>query len=141
MNNKFEKEFYATRDEILEEIKETKSDWNVFLKYWSRVLDNHEIDNILNLYSYNKSGICFKTFDEWNNDDIGRRIKPKSKGIPIYVNEHKIYVFDISQTYGREYNIWNYNHLSDKELEMFTNKGILVYSLITIIMIVLKNVL
>ena len=48
------------------------------------------------------------TFDEWNSEPIARRIKPKSKGIPILVDNKKIYVFDIKQTYGRDYNKWNY---------------------------------
>ena len=47
------------------------------------------------------------TFDEWNSSKIDRRIKPKSKGIPIFDNNFKVYVFDIKQTYGKEYRIWN----------------------------------
>lgn len=29
------------------------------------------------------------TFDEWNSEQIARRIKPKSKGIPILVDNKK----------------------------------------------------
>ena len=59
----------------------------------------------MNLYSYNPYGKIFKTFDDWNNDKIERRIKPKSKGIPIIEDDKKIYVFDINQTYGKDYKI------------------------------------
>lgn len=57
----------------------------------------------------------FLNFDEWNDDGIGRRIKPKSKGIPIILDNHKVYVFDIKQTYGKEYNEWSYRHQVDLE--------------------------
>lgn len=56
------------------------------------------------------------TFDEWNSEPIARRIKPKSKGIPILVDNKKIYVFDIKQTYGRDYNKWNYSHYVDNAI-------------------------
>ena len=112
---KFEEDFIVTRSEILNEILETKNTWNKFLSYWSKILDSYSVDNILNLYSYNPYGKIFHTFDEWNSDVIERRIKPKSKGIPILQNDRKVYVFDIKQTYGKDYNQWNYNHLIDLE--------------------------
>ena len=112
---KFEEDFIVTRSEILNEILETKNTWNKFLSYWSKILDSYSVDNILNLYSYNPYGKIFHTFDEWNSGVIERRIKPKSKGIPILQNDRKVYVFDIKQTYGKDYNQWNYNHLIDLE--------------------------
>ena len=112
---KFEEDFIVTRSEILNEILETKNTWNKFLSYWSKILDSYSVDNILNLYSYNPYGKIFHTFDEWNSDVIERRIKPKSKGIPILQNDRKDYEFDIKQTYGKDYNQWNYNHLIDLE--------------------------
>ena len=115
MPKKFEEDFIVTRSEILNEILETKNTWNKFLSYWSKILDSYSVDNILNLYSYNPYGKIFHTFDEWNSDVIERRIKPKSKGIPILQNDRKVYVFDIKQTYGKDYNQWNYNHLIDLE--------------------------
>ena len=115
MNKKFEEDFIETRDESLNNALDNKINWNKFLNYWSKILDSYSVDNILNLYSYNSYGKIFHTFDEWNNDEIDRRIKPKSKGIPILIDDKKVYVFDIKQTYGKEYNQWNYNHLIDLE--------------------------
>lgn len=116
MNNDFFGEFLAIRDETLKKIQLDNNSWNKFITYWSKILDKYSVDNVLNLYTYNSSGRTFLTFDEWNSEEIGRRIKPKSKGIPIIINNWKGYVFDIKQTYGKEYRIWNYNHFVDKSL-------------------------
>lgn len=116
MNNKFVEEFLSNRDETFKNIKESEYSWNKFIIYWSKILDDYSVNNVLNLYSYNSSGRVFKTFDEWNSDTIDRRIKPKSKGIPILKDNYKIYVFDIKQTYGKEYRIWNYNHYTDNSI-------------------------
>lgn len=116
MNNDFFGEFLAIRDETLKNIQLDNNSWNKFITYWSKILDKYSVDNVLNLYTYNSSGRTFMTFDEWNSEEIGRRIKPKSKGIPIIINNWKGYVFDIKQTYGKEYRIWNYNHFVDKSL-------------------------
>ena len=115
MNKRFDEDFIETRDESLNNALENKIKWNKFLNYWSKILDSYSVDNILNLYSYNSYGKVFHTFDEWNSDAIERRIKPKSKGIPILIDDKKVYVFDIKQTYGKDYNQWNYNHLIDLE--------------------------
>ena len=116
MNKEFVNDFFNIRDETLKDIQGNSYAWNRFIIYWSKILDDYSIDNILNLYSYNSSGRVFKTFDDWNSEEIGRRIKPKSRGIPIIVNDVKIYVFDIRQTYGKEYRTWNYNHYIDKDI-------------------------
>ena len=116
MNNDFFREFLSIRDETLKNIQLDNNSWNKFITYWSKILDKYSVDNVLNLYTYNSSGRTFMTFDEWNSEEVGRRIKPKSKGIPIIINNWKGYVFDIKQTYGKEYRIWNYNHFVDKPL-------------------------
>ena len=113
MNTNFIDEFYEIRDETLKNIQSDIYNWNKFINYWSKILDKYSVDNVLNLYTYNSSGKIFMTFDDWNSNEIGRRIKPKSKGIPIISENGKIYVFDIRQTYGREYEILNYNHIID----------------------------
>ena len=42
------------------------------------------------------------SIDEWN--EMGRRVKRGSRGIPYYDSEgKKNYVFDVSDTYGKEY--------------------------------------
>lgn len=119
MDNKFRNNFFETRDETLINIKSNSYNWNKFINYWSKILDKYSIDNIINLYYYNHSGRVFYTFEEWNSEKINRRIKPKSKGIPILINDKKTYVFEIRQTYGRDYKVWNYNH--------FINETILKY--------------
>lgn len=116
MKEEFKKDFINNRDNTLSEIKENNNNWNKFIVYWSNILDKYSIDNVLNLYSYNPYGRLFMTFDEWNSNEIDRRIKPKSKGIPILEDNNKIYVFDVRQTYGKDYRIWKYNHMADIEI-------------------------
>ena len=124
MNNDFFGEFLAIRDETLKSVQLDNNNWNKFITYWSKILDKYSVDNILNLYNYNHTGRIFMTFDEWNSEEIGRRIKPKSKGIPIIINNWKGYVFDIKQTYGKDYRVWNYNHFVDKSvLEYYQDKA------------------
>ena len=123
MDNFFQ-EYIATRDESLKNIQLDNTNWNKFITYWSKILDKYSVDNVLNLYMYNHTGRTFMTFDEWNSEEIGRRIKPKSKGIPIILNNWKAYVFDIKQTYGKDYKEWNYNHFVDKSvLEYYQDKA------------------
>ena len=123
MNNDFFGEFLTIRDETLKNVQLDNNSWNKFITYWSKILDKYSVDNVLNLYNYNSSGRTFMTFDEWNSEEIGRRIKPKSKGIPIIINNWKGYVFDIKQTYGKDYRVWNYNHFVDKSvLEYYQDK-------------------
>lgn len=119
MRNEFQKNFFTIRDETLNLIKENSYNWNRFVVYWSKLLDKYSIDNIFNLYSYNSTGNVFNTFDDWNSKEIDRRIKPKSKGIPILINKQKTYVFDIKQTYGRDYKEWKYHHSIDNELLLY----------------------
>ena len=88
MKEEFKKDFINNRDNTLSEIKENNNNWNKFIVYWSNILDKYSIDNVLNLYSYNPYGRLFMTFDEWNSNEIDRRIKPKSKGIPILEDKH-----------------------------------------------------
>ena len=119
MNNEFKIDFYQNRDDMLFEIKENSYNWNRFITYWSKILDKYSVDNVLNLYSYNQNGTVYYTFDDWNSENIGRRIKRNSKGIPILIDDRKTYVFDIKQTYGRDYNEWGYFHFIDYEILLY----------------------
>ena len=119
MDNDFFLKFISIRDEVLKNIQKNSKNWNTFIIFWSKILDKYSIDNALNLYSYNSTGKTFMTFDEWNSEEIGRRIRPKSKGIPIIINNSKGYVFDIKQTYGKDYREWNYNHFVDKSVLVY----------------------
>lgn len=116
MNNDFFRNFLDIRDKTLNDIQSDKNSWNRFINYWSKILDKYSVDNVLNLYTYNSTGKIYMTFEEWNSEEISRRIKPKSKGIPILKDNYKIYVFDIKQTYGRDYIVWNYNHFVDESI-------------------------
>jgi len=87
LNEKFLRDYNDVRNFTLEDAIESKNKWFEFLLFWSKHC-NYGIDNILNLYSYNKDGLLFATFDQWNN--IERRIKSGSKGIPILVNNKKL---------------------------------------------------
>ena len=124
MNKEFINNYIGNRDYSLNEIKENTYNWNKFINYWSKILDKYSVDNVLNLYSYNSTGRTFMTFDEWNSEEIGRRIKPKSKGIPIIEDGHKVYVFDIRQTYGKDYRVWNYNHFVDNSILSYYQNNI-----------------
>ncbi|HPE14335.1 MAG TPA: DEAD/DEAH box helicase family protein [Bacilli bacterium] len=118
MNEKFLRDYNDVRNFTLEDAIESKNKWFEFLLFWSKHC-NYGIDNILNLYSYNKDGLLFATFDQWNN--IERRIKSGSKGIPILVNNTKTFVFDISNTYGKDVFLWQNNHkFDDKILDLYT---------------------
>ncbi len=123
MNEKFKKEYLNIRDDTIIDVLENEYNWNNFINYWSNQIEKYSVDNILNLYSYNPYGKTFLTFDEWNSDIVDRRIKPKSKGIPILKDGYKVYVFDIKQTYGKDFNLWKYNHLiNDSLLAYFKNE-------------------
>ena len=49
MNNKFVDEFLSNRDETFKNIKESEYSWNKFIIYWSKILDDYSVDNVLNL--------------------------------------------------------------------------------------------
>ena len=86
-----------------------------FFDFWSNNLGYYNIDNLLNLFSYKPEGKMFATFYEWNNK-AGRRIIRGSHGVPILQNDRKIYVFDISQTWGKPFYVWKYNNENDEIL-------------------------
>lgn len=133
MQYDFRKAFFETRDDILSNIRESPYNWNKFIVYWSKLLNKYSVDNILNLYSYNPYGRIYHTFDEWNNINIDRRIKPKSKGIPILINGRKTYVFEIKQTYGRNYKEWTCYHDVDQViLQYYQSKNNILDSDISI---------
>lgn len=121
MNKKFIKEFYENRDNIVSKIIKDKFAWNDFISFWSRNLGYHSVDNLLTLYSYNPKGKLFATFDDWN-ENTERRIIRNSHGIPILINNKKVYVFDISQTWGKPFFIWKYNHKNQDNITLFYQK-------------------
>ena len=110
MKKEFINDFFETRDDTLQDIKESSYNWNKFINYWSKILDEYSVDNVLNLYSYNPYGKIFKTFDDWNNDKIERRIKPKSKGIPI-IEDDNVYLFAYNDKVYIKRLIMNINEL------------------------------
>ena len=126
MNKQFLNQFQEIRDESLSYIKNNNYNWNRFIIFWARQFDKYSVDNILNLYSYNPNGRYFMTFDDWNSDTVDRRIKPKSKGIPIIEENNKIYVFDIKQTYGKDFYDWNYKHFFDDIVIDYYHKNLKV---------------
>ena len=63
MNKEFVNDFFNIRDETLKDIQDNSYNWNRFIIYWSKILDDYSIDNVLNLYSYNSSGrVLFLTY-------------------------------------------------------------------------------
>ena len=116
MNRKFREEYYNIRDNTFNNINEDIEEFSNFITFWSNNVISYGIDNLLNIFAYNPNGRVYLTFDEWNEDRVGRRIIAKSKGIPIIQNDFKTHVFEISQTYGKLFPIWKYNHDLDNEL-------------------------
>ena len=94
MKKEFINYFFETRDETLQEIKESSYNWNKFINYWSKILDEYSVDNVLNLYSYNPYGKIFKTFKE----------KLINKNINININSSTS-IFQILAKNSRERNI------------------------------------
>ena len=50
MNKEFVNDFFNIRDETLKDIQDNSYNWNRFIIYWSKILDDYSIDNVLNLY-------------------------------------------------------------------------------------------
>ena len=109
MYKDFIADFYSNRDDTLEGIIASATTWHDFLKFWSRNLGYFTLDNLINIYSYFPTGSTFKTFEDWNNERIERRIKKGSHGVPILKDNNLMYVFDISQTWGKPLVIWQYS--------------------------------
>ena len=73
-----------------------------FLKYSSQFYkaNYYNIDNIIKLYQYFPKGKMFATYDDWNS--IGRKIIAGQHGVKLTgINNSNFYLFDISQTYGK----------------------------------------
>ena len=73
-----------------------------FLKYSSQFYkaNYYNIDNIIKLYQYFPKGKMFATYDDWNS--IGRKIIVGQHGVKLTgINNSNFYLFDISQTYGK----------------------------------------
>jgi len=116
VNSKFKEEYLDIRNNTLQNIISSEQEWYKFLNFWSNNVVQYSIDNLLNIYAYNPSGSVFATFEEWNSDKVARRIKPQSRGIPIIKNDSKTHIFEISQTYGKSFYLWKYDHNIDTEL-------------------------
>ena len=116
VNSRFKEEYIDIRDNTLQSISNNEQEWYKFLNFWSNNVVQYSIDNLLNIYAYNPSGSVFATFDEWNSEQVARRIKPQSRGIPIIKNDSKTHIFEISQTYGKSFYLWKYDHNIDTEL-------------------------
>ena len=116
MHKKFLEEYNTIRDNTLNYISESEQEWFNFLNFWSKNVVQYSIDNLLNIYAYNPKGSVFATFDEWNSSKVQRRIKPQSRGIPIIKDGSKVHIFEISQTHGKSFYLWKYDHKIDNEL-------------------------
>ena len=118
----FLKDYNTKLQDLLFNLKQDSKSFNNFLNFWADNLGNQSFNNLMMLFSYRPNGRIFATFDEWNSDKINRRIKPKSKGIPILKNDRVIHVFELSQTYGKKYSIWSNNREHDRQLVESYNK-------------------
>lgn len=126
MSSKFEEEYELMRDETLNNISNDKNEWYKFLNFWSNNVVQYSINNLLNIYSANPTGTIFATYEEWNSPSISRMIKPKHTGIAIKKDGNKVHVFELSQTYGKSFYLWKYNHQVDEELINYYSRPIRV---------------
>ena len=98
-------------DEYIKDIVSDSDKWKKFLELTGR-LYRYEFDNILMMYAQRPNATLVGDYDSWKK--VGRYVKRGSKGIAIVPSKvlkpHMRYVFDISDTAGRNVNLtWNLN--------------------------------
>ena len=98
-------------DEYIKDIVSDSDKWKKFLELTGR-LYRYEFDNILMMYAQRPNATLVGDYDSWKK--VGRYVKRGSKGIAIFPSKvlkpHMRYVFDISDTAGRNVNLtWNLN--------------------------------
>ena len=89
--------------------------WLEFLKFPAKVHKYSFRDQVL-LFANNPNAELVADFDQWNK--LGRRITRGQKSIPIFdpQNNRTRNVFDISQTWGSDFKIFNWDlRKQDKE--------------------------
>ena len=83
-----------------EKVKSSIEEYKKFLKVMGSNY-KYSVSAQLNIYCINPNAKACAEFDFWK-DKIGRVVKYKEKGIPVYIQEkgrRKLtYIFDISQT-------------------------------------------
>ena len=88
-----------------------------FLKFSSQFYkaNYYNIDNLVKLYKNFPSGKMFATYDDWNS--IGRKIIAGQHGIQFKgINNYIFYLFDISQTYGKEITFHKFNKSNESRV-------------------------
>ena len=111
-------------DEYIKDIVSDSDKWKKFLELTGR-LYRYEFDNILMMYAQRPNATLVGDYDSWKK--VGRYVKRGSKGIAIFPSKvlkpHMRYVFDISDTAGRNVNLtWN---LNDYNLKFMKNQPFL----------------
>lgn len=97
-------------EQVIHEVTQSQDAWKSVLRLAGQIY-RYEFDNILMVYAQKPNATLVADFDTWKK--VGRFVKCGSKGAAIYpskaLNPYMRYVFDISDTGGRQTNshgIW-----------------------------------
>lgn len=92
-------------DAGMKQVVSSEMDWKSVCRLTGR-LYRYEFDNILMIYLQRPNATLVADYDTWKDPRVGRYVKRGSRGIAIFpsrtLKPHMRYVFDISDTGGRE---------------------------------------
>ena len=92
-------------DAGMKQVVSSEKDWKSVCRLTGR-LYRYEFDNILMIYMQRPNATLVADYDTWKDPRVGRYVKRGSRGIAIFpsraLKPHMRYVFDISDTGGRE---------------------------------------
>ena len=92
-------------DAGMKQMVSSEKDWKSVCRLTGR-LYRYEFDNILMIYMQRPNATLVADYDTWKDPRVGRYVKRGSRGIAIFpsraLKPHMRYVFDISDTGGRE---------------------------------------
>ena len=92
-------------DAGMKQVVSSAKDWKSVCRLTGR-LYRYEFDNILMIYMQRPNATLVADYDTWKDPRVGRYVKRGSRGIAIFpsraLKPHMRYVFDISDTGGRE---------------------------------------
>lgn len=93
-------------NDVIHDVTKTEETWKSVLSLCGRIY-RYEFDNVLMVYAQRPKSTLIADYDTWKKVD--RYVKRGSKGIAIYpsraLSPYCRYVFDISDTGGRNVNL------------------------------------
>ena len=96
------------KQKLIADILKSDEKLQDFISFWARQY-KYAFNSILELYDANPTGTYFTEMRQWNQ--AGRYIRKGSKSIHLHLPDGKQRcVFDLSQTHGKEIEIWSLPH-------------------------------